>query len=481
MPGRIRLIGYRPDAPVGDAFTVTGFGGAGFPEQATLRELVSPAQPYLAGTGMVRGDQQRQHSYWLRYLRRRSGPAGPKRVCVDLLVRFTTFDYVAADVGTGALSSRQHALAQFPCWGIADLSVSPHAVGAGRNPFNKFNEVGSLVFTARLEAGHGTMPAIRIGYRVHHDQTVVGGVLLTPEHDEVGSFLVHSDGLFEVADQSLATRTHFLVTPVNAGVHDRPPVPLHAARRPGGSRPVWHATGLTAAPVDQAGARLTPYADDTVVVTGFHGLDGPQTLAVRDATGAGRSAMLDAAAPEPGALLLTYHGGPTGRGSGRAGTVRLLLGLRFTMHRYLVAPAGVDPSSSTHRPAEGVDVDIDAYYGDDPTANREAWPVLWHRGRRHTGLRQVALLVAGADGGPGRGGPDAVRNSTGSWVRLVLTPGWEPGGDDRAPELRIGWHASHQDDASPVEGRLAFGMDEGGRPTLTPLDDESRRHFTVTG
>ncbi|WP_433231056.1 hypothetical protein ACQP2H_03580 [Micromonospora sp. CA-248260] len=473
MPGRIRLTGYRPDEPVGDAFTVTGFGGAGFPEQATLRELISPAQPHLAGTIMVRGDQQRQHSYWLRYLRRRSGPAGPKRVCVDLLVRFSTFDYVVADVGVGALVLRQSALSHFPCWGITDLSVSPHAVEAGRNPFNKFNEVGSLVFTARLEAAHGTVPAIRVGYRVHHEQTTVGGVRLTPEHDEAGSFLVHSDGLFEVADQSLATRTHFLVTPVNAGVHDRPAVPVHAARRPGGGRPAWHATGLTAAPAELPQAHPTPYVDDTVTVTGFQGLDGPQTLAVRDAAGQARSAMLHFAAADPGAVLLTYHGGPALRG-----TVRLLLGLRCTMHRYLVAPAGVH-RSVTHRTV-GDDVGIDAHYGDDPTANRESWPVLWHRGRRHLGFRQVTLLVAGVDGGPGRGGPDAVRNSTGSPVRLALTPRWEPGGDDRGPELRIRWHASHQDDA-PVEGLLALGTDDGGRPTLTPLDDESRRHFTVTG
>ncbi|WKU04021.1 hypothetical protein [Micromonospora sp. HUAS LYJ1] len=474
MPSRMRLVGYRPDPPVGDAFTVTGFGGAGFPEQATLRDLVTPAQPYLAGTGMVRGDQRRRHSYWLRYLRRRGGPTGPKRVCVDLLVRFTTFDYVAADVGAGPASSRQAALVSFPCWGVADLSVSPHAVTGGRNPFNKFNEVGSLVFTARLEAGHGTMPAVRVGYRVHHERTTVDGVPLTPEHDEVGSFLVHSDGLFEVADRSLATRTHFLVTPVDAGVHDRPPVPPADARRPGGARPVWHATGLTAAPAELAAPRLTPYADDTVVVTGFDGLDGPQTLTVRDAAGEQRTAMLDAAAPEPGALLLAYR---ADRGPGRAGGVRLLLGLRFTMHRFLVAPAGVD-RGSVHRPPEDDDAHVDAYYGDDPTANREAWPVLWHRGRRHTGLRQVALLVSGTDGGPG---PDAVRNSTGAWTRLVLSPDWEPGGDDHPPRLRIGWHVSYRDDTVPVEGRLAFDVDAAGRPTLTPLDDESRRRFTVTG
>ncbi|WP_431923811.1 hypothetical protein [Micromonospora wenchangensis] len=474
MPGRMRLVGYRPDLPVGDAFTVTGFDGAGFPEQATLRDLVTPAQPYLAGTAMVRGDQRRRHSYWLRYLRRRGGPTGPKRVCVDLLVRFTTFDYVAADVGAGPASSRQAALASFPCWGVADLSVSPHAVTAGRNPFNKFNEVGSLVFTARLEAGHGTMPAVRVGYRVHHERTTVDGVLLTPEHDEVGSFLVHSDGLFEVADRSLETRTHFLVTPVDAGVHDRPPVAPAASRRPDAARPVWHATGLTAAPAESAAPRLTPYADDTVVVTGFDGLDGPQTLTVRDAAGEQRTAMLDAAAPEPGAVLLAYR---ADRGPGRAGGVRLLLGFRFTMHRYLVAPAGVDRGTA-HRPPEDSDAHVDAYYGDDPTANREAWPVLWHRGRRHTGLRQVALLVSGADGGPG---PDAVRNTTGAWTRLVLTPDWEPGGDDRAPRLRIDWHASYQDDTVPVEGRLAFDVDATGRPTLTPLDDESRHRFTVTG
>ncbi|WP_431886406.1 hypothetical protein [Micromonospora wenchangensis] len=473
MPSRMRLVGYRPDPPVGDAFTVTGFAGAGFPEQATLRDLVTPAQPYLAGTGMVRGEQQRRHSYWLRYLRRRGGPTGPKRVCVDLLVRFTTFDYVPADVGAGPASSRQAALASFPCWGVADLSVSPHAVTAGRNPFNKFNEVGSLVFTARLEAGHGTMPAVRVGYRVHHERTTVDGVPLTPEHDEVGSFLVHSDGLFEVADRSLETRTHFLVTPVDAGVHDRPPVPPADARRPGGARPVWHATGLTAAPEVLAGPRLTPYADDTVVVTGFDGLDGPQTLTVRDAAGEQRTAMLDPAAPEPGALLLAYR---ADRGPGRAGGVRLLLAFRFTMHGFLVAPPGVDRGTAHRPPGDGAHVD--AYYGDDPTADREAWPVLWHRGRRHTGLRQVALLVSGADGGPG---PQAVRNSTGSWTRLVLTPDWEPGGDDHPPRLRIGWHASHQDDTGAVEGRLAFDVDSAGRPTLTPLDDESRRRFTVTG
>ncbi|MEU7618109.1 hypothetical protein AB0B27_18740 [Micromonospora rifamycinica] len=480
MPSRMRLVGYRPDQPVGDPFTVTGFSGAGFPEQATLRELVTPAQPYLAGAGMVRGDQQRQHSYWLRYLRRRSGPTGPKRVCVDLLVRFTTFDYVVADIGPGPVSSRQHALAGFPCWGIADLSVSPHAVGTGRNPFNKFNEVGALVFGARLETGHGTVPAIRIGYRVHHEPTVVDGALLTPAHDEVGSFLVHSDGLLEVADQSLATRTHFLVTPVNAGVHDRPPVPLHAARSPGGTRPAWHATGLTATPTAPAGVRLTPYTDDTAVVTGFQGLDGPETLAVRDAAGEARTAMLDAVAPEPGALLLTFQAGSADPGPGRGGRVRLLLGLRFSVHRYLVAPAGVD-RSGVGRPPEGGDVHVDAHYGDDPTTNREAWPVLWHRGRRHPGFRQVALLVAGADGGPGRGGPDPVRNSTGSRIRLALAPDWEPGDDDHAPELRIRWRASHSDDPSPVEGRLAFRVDEGGRPTLAPLDEESRRHFIVTG
>ncbi|MFE7868979.1 hypothetical protein ACFUYE_01330 [Micromonospora humida] len=474
MPSRMRLVGYRPDPPVGDAFTVTGFAGAGFPEQATLRDLVTPAQPYLAGTGMIRGEQQRRHSYWLRYLRRRGGPTGPKRVCVDLLVRFTTFDYVPADVGAGPASSRQAALASFPCWGVADLSVSPHAVTAGRNPFNKFNEVGSLVFTARLEAGHGTMPAVRVGYRVHHERTTVDGVLLTPEHDEVGSFLVHSDGLFEVADRSPATRAHFLVTPVDAGVHDRPPVALAAARRPDAARPVWHATGLTTAPTALAAPRLTSYADDTVVVTGFDGLDGPQTLTVRDAAGGQRTAMLDAATPEPGALLLAYRADP---GPGRAGGVRLLLGLRFTMHRYLVAPAGVDRGTA-HRPPEDGDAHVDAYYGDDPTANREAWPVLWHRGRRHTGLLQVALLVSGADGGPG---PRTVRNSTGAWTRLVLTPDWEPGGDDHPPRLRIGWHASHGDDSVPVEGRLAFDVDSAGRPTLTPLDDESRRRFTVTG
>lgn len=474
MPSRMRLVGYRPDPPVGDAFTVTGFAGAGFPEQATLRDLVTPAQPYLAGAGMVRGEQQRRHSYWLRYLRRRGGPTGPKRVCVDLLVRFTTFDYVPADVGAGPASSRQAALASFPCWGVADLSVSPHAVTAGRNPFNKFNEVGSLVFTARLEAGHGTMPAVRVGYRVHHERTTVDGVPLTPEHDEVGSFLVHSDGLFEVADRSLETRTHFLVTPVDAGVHDRPPVPPADARRPGGARPVWHATGLTAAPAEPAAPRLTPYTDDTVVVTGFDGLDGPRTLTVSDAAGEQRTAMLDEAAPEPGGLLLAYR---ADRGPGRAGHVRLLLGLRFTVHRYLVAPPGVDRGTA-HRPPEGGDAHVDAYYGDDPTANREAWPVLWHRGRRHTGLRQVALSVSGADGGPG---PQAVRNSTGAWTRLVLTPDWEPGGDDHPPRLRIGWHASHQDDTGAVEGRLAFDVDSTGRPTLTPLDDESRRRFTVTG
>ncbi|MEU0765224.1 hypothetical protein ABZ351_36885, partial [Streptomyces microflavus] len=217
MPGRIRLTGYRPDEPVGDAFTVTGFGGAGFPEQATLRELISPAQPHLAGTIMVRGDQQRQHSYWLRYLRRRSGPAGPKRVCVDLLVRFSTFDYVVADVGVGALVLRQSALSHFPCWGITDLSVSLMPTGRGRNPFNKFNESGSLTFDAAV-ANDG-MPHLRINYRVQHQAKNLLGAPLGLSHNDAGAFLVHSNGSFEINHGEGRTDKHFRITPLSGSVH----------------------------------------------------------------------------------------------------------------------------------------------------------------------------------------------------------------------------------------------------------------------
>ncbi|OZV83033.1 hypothetical protein CA850_05875 [Micromonospora echinospora] len=440
-------------------FQVTGFNDARFEKEMPLEMLASPNPLGDKQVVMVRGSQSVDHVYWLRYLRRgKVGVTDRKRVCVELLVRFTTFDYVPK-AGQDLKTRHLNALADYPMWGISGLSVSLMATGRGRNPFNKFNEVGSLVFdTMPVTAG---LPHFRINYRVQHQAKTVMGATLALNHNDVGAFLVHSNGLLEIAPGEGRTEKHFRITPLSGRVHDRPSR-IGAASAPTGRVSLLTATKIVRSAGQDANA-LAAHEHANLRVIGFDQLNGPDTLTVDSANVNGVVARADPNGRQ-GAVRLEYI-----RNGGVLATqvrtkIRVLLLLRYTLVSYFTDP--------------------------DQAGNRQ---VVQQNGVRYSSFRDVSLtvldtvagdpLVVGEDGT--KYDIKAIKNRFHETSTLRFGARIEEVNGQVGAQVRINWRAQHAGSVGKSQshdnhGDFRLGIDQSGNPVLRLLDEDSNKYFTVT-
>ncbi|SCG64308.1 hypothetical protein [Micromonospora rifamycinica] len=461
------LIGFAQGQVKGltdGVFQVSGFSNAGFLPEVPLNQLIAPVPIARSQLVMVRGSQSRQHVYWLRYLRRGIGITDKKRVCVELLVRFTTFDYVPREGDDGPTDQESAVLRGYPCWGITDLSVSLMATGRGRNPFNKFNESGSLTFD--VAAANDGMPHLRINYRVQHQAKNVFGAPLGLSHNDVGAFLVHSNGSFEIDPGEGRTDKHFRITPLSGSVHQRPTrvVPVAQDGRTA-TTTVLNAQRIELGGIDHGGRMLDPHEHKGMKVIGFDRMDGPNTVTVRND---GQQPVVASAAEEDGyeaALRLEYVRDGAVLGRKVRTKIRALLLLRFTLVPYLTAP--------------------------DDQGNRQ---IVYHNGVRYTAFRNVSLRVlevgrgeAAVVGEKGeRYDVDAVKNRHHEESTLFFGPYVEEVQGQVGVQLRIDWAAEHagadvRSRSHHNKGQFRLGVNQSGSPVLRLLDADSNKYFTVTG
>ncbi|WP_422753511.1 hypothetical protein [Micromonospora sp. WMMD708] len=444
-------------------FQVNGFSNAGFRTEVPLNQLISPVPIAHGQLVMVQGSQSRQHVYWLRYLRRGIGITDKKRVCVELLVRFTTFDYVPKDGEAGPTAQERAILRDYPLWGITDLSVSLMATGRGRNPFNKFNESGSLTFD--VTAVNDGMPHLRINYRVQHQAKNLLGAPLGLSHNDVGAFLVHSNGSFEINPGEGRTEKHFRITPLSGSVHDRPTrvVPDDEDGQPV-TTGVLRAQRIELGGIDHGGRMLDPHEHKGMKVIGFERMDGPNTVTVLNE---GQPPVVATAADDEGqetSLRLEYVRDGAVLGRKVRTKIRTLLLLRFTMVPYVTAP------DDGHR------------------------QIVYVGGVRFTAFRNVSLRVLEV----GRGDPvvvgekgrqydvDAVKNRHHEESTLFFGPYVEQVPGQVGVQLRIDWTAEHagadgRSSQHSNKGQFRLGTDPSGSPVLRLLDADSNKYFTVTG
>ncbi|MBO4160141.1 hypothetical protein [Micromonospora antibiotica] len=442
-------------------FQVSGFSNAGFPTEVPLNQLISPAPIANGQLVMVRGGQSRQHVYWLRYLRRGIGVTDKKRVCVELLVRFTTFDYVPKNGDDGPTAQERAVLRDYPCWGITDLSVSLMPTGRGRNPFNKFNESGSLTFDAAV--AHDGMPHLRINYRVQHQAKNLLGAPLGLSHNDAGAFLVHSNGSFEINHGEGRTDKHFRITPLSGSVHQRPTRVDQVGQV--GTTTVLNAQRIELGGIDHGGRMLDPHEHRGMQVIGFERMNGPNTITVLNN---GQQPVVASAAEADGheaALRLEYVRDGAVLGRKVRTKIRALLLLRFTLVPYLTAP--------------------------DDQGNRQ---IVYVNGVRYTAFRDVSLRVlevgrgeAAVVGEKGeRYDVDAVKNRHHEESTLFFGPYVEEVEGQVGVQLRIDWSAEHagaegRSRSHRNKGQFRLGVNQSGSPVLRLLDADSNKYFTVTG
>ncbi|BCL15861.1 hypothetical protein [Micromonospora sagamiensis] len=441
-------------------FQVTGFNDARFEKEMPLEMLASPNPLGDKQVVMVRGSQSVDHVYWLRYLRRGIGVTDKKRVCVELLVRFTTFDYVPK--ADQKLRSRDlAALTDYPMWGISGLSISLMATGRGRNPFNKFNEVGSLIFdTAPVTSG---LPHFRINYRVQHQAKTVMGATLALNHNDVGAFLVHSNGLLEIAPGEGRTEKHFRITHLSGQVHNRPSVIGAAQNAPVGKVSLLSATQITRGAGQDANA-LAAHEHDSLRVVGFDQLNGPDTITVDSAAANGVLARAGQNGRQ-GAVRLEYVRNGSVLGSQVRTKIRVLLLLRYTLVHYFTDP--------------------------DQSGNRQ---VVQQNGVRYASFRDVSLTVLDTVAGdPVVVGDDgtkydikAIKNRFHETSTLRFGARIEEVNGQVGAQVKINWRAQHAGAVGKSQshdnfGNLRLGVDQSGNPVLRLLDQDSNKYFTVTG
>ncbi|MFI6821611.1 hypothetical protein ACIBJE_11750 [Micromonospora sp. NPDC050187] len=439
-------------------FQVTGFNDARFEKEMPLEMLASPNPLGDRQVVMVRGSQSVDHVYWLRYLRRGIGVTDKKRVCVELLVRFTTFDYVPK-AGQDLRTRHLNLLADYPMWGISGLGISLMATGRGRNPFNKFNEVGSLVFdTTPVTTG---LPHFRLNYRVQHQAKTVMGATLALNHNDVGSFLVHSNGLLEYAPGEGRTEKHFRITPLSGRVHNRPSR-IGAANAPAGKVSLLTATQIVRGAGQDANA-LAAHAHDSLRVFGFDQLNGPDTLTVDSAAANGVVARADPNGRQ-GAMRLEYVRNGGVMGSQVRTKIRVLLLLRYTLVSYFTDP--------------------------DQAGNRQ---VVQQNGVRYSSFRDVSItvldtvagdpLVVGDDGT--KYDIKAIKNRFHETSTLRFGARIEEVNGQVGAQVRINWRAQHagavgKSQSHDNHGDFRLGVDQSGNPVLRLLDQDSNKYFTVT-
>jgi hypothetical protein len=444
------------------AFAVVGFSGAGFHEEVPLNHLVAPVPIRRDQLTMVRGTQAKQHVYWLRYLRRGFGATDKKRVCVELLVRFTTFDYVpkATDNPT---PQELAALTGYPLWGISDVSITMMATGRGRNPFNKFNEVGSLAFD--IAASNDGLPHFRVEYRVQHQGKNLLGVPMALSHNDVGAFLIHSNGSFEIAPGEQRTPKHFRITPISGQIHQR--VSRVTAAPPPANPPtitLLNAQQVALGPVAQAPrAQYAPRVKN-LQVRGFDRVNTPDHVDVTAAAPPALRAFAADADGREGAFRLEYIRNGSAAGTQVRTKIRVLLLLRFTLVSYLTAA--------------------------DANGNQQ---IVYQHGLRYTGFRHVSLsvldvglgdpLVVGADGH--KYDVAAIKNRFKEDSAITFAPQYEEVQGVSGVQVRIDWSATHagssKSRAHQNNGRMRLAVDQSGTPVLRLLDQDSNKYFTVTG
>ncbi|WDZ87028.1 hypothetical protein [Micromonospora cathayae] len=439
------------------AFRVSGFSNAGFHDDATLSQLTRPVPIPNGQLPMVRGNQSKQHVYWLRYLRRGIGITDKKRVCVDLLVRFTTFDYVPKD-GQQLTQQETQALRETPLWGIANLGITLMPSGRGRNPFNKFNELGSLEFD--VTAASEGMPYFRINYRVQHQAKSVMGATLALNHNDSGSFLVHSNGAFEISPGEGRTPKHFRITPLSGSTHDRPSAIGQVVQQT--VKIPFKATGVELGGADR-GVRMPADVPvyKNIKIHEFANLDGPNSIVADDGQ---QRVTAHAVDEQESAFRLEYrrNGGVVGRTVHTK--IRVLLLLRFTTVSYLTPP------------------------------NNGQQQIIHQHGSRYIGFRNVSLEVLDV----GRGNPDvvgehgekydvsAVKNRFGEESELFFGPSVRTRQGEPGAQVWIDWWASHagakgKSKAHHNSGNLRLTVNPSGSPVLLLEGKESSDYFVVTG
>ncbi|MEU8372226.1 hypothetical protein AB0C22_03815 [Micromonospora sp. NPDC048894] len=445
-------IEYEPEELSGNRFTVTGFRDAALPVGEFLADELWPDEQDGA-VWLDRGTQTRRHCYWLRYRYRGPGPGHPKLVAVELVIRFSTFPYQVRP-GTDRYSPRS-TLPVPGLWGIEDLSISLRDTGAGgRNPFNKFNDAGQLVFEPEIgfvpAAGTGVaVPAIRVVHRVRHVANPIVGDGYAPGHEETGALTVHSDGGITLEPASGTPGcSSWRIVPVSGSVHDRPIV--GAEPPPGRSLTVYRATGVTAPPPVTAMRVSTGRARrGAVEVQGFERVAGPDQIGVWH-TGHPRwySASMGGDIRDDGMIVEYARAGDRGDDR-RAGRVRARLALHLRTRCYLIEQ------------------------------NEFADAVVFHHGRRHPGFVDVSLRPLPDDGDPT--GAAAPTGPVGSRLRFV--PEWYEGTDDEVPGLLVRWSEEAvgpaADPAVPVGGAFLITVDASGGPVVRFADEQTYQHLTV--
>ncbi|MEU7618110.1 hypothetical protein AB0B27_18745 [Micromonospora rifamycinica] len=444
-------IEYEPEELSGNRFTVTGFRDAGLPVGELLAEELWPDEQDGA-VWLDRGTRTHRHCYWLRYLYR--GPGHRKLVAVELVIRFSTFPYQARP-RVDRYSPRS-APPVLGLWGIEDLSISLRDTGAGgRNPFNKFNDAGHLVFEPKVvftPTGTGAAaPAIRVEHRVRHVENPVLGAAMAPGHEETGALTVHSDGgiTLEPASGTPGCSSWRLV-PVSSTVHGRPTV--GADPPPERSLTVYRATDVSVPPPVTALRVSTGRARrGAVEVQGFERMAGPDQIEVWH-TGHPRwyRASMGGDTRDDGMIVEYARAGDRGDGP-RAGRVRARLALRLLTCSYLIE------------------------------MNEFADAVVFHHGRRHPGFVDVSLrpLPDDADPEPTGAAPPVPVGS-----RLRFVPEWYDGAAGDAPGLLVRWSEEAVDPAVgpavPVGGSFLITVDGSGGPVVRFGDEQTYQHLTVT-
>ncbi|MBM7080863.1 hypothetical protein [Micromonospora humida] len=437
-------IEYEPEELSGNRFAVTGFRDAGLPVGEFLADDLWP-DGFDGAVWLDRGTRIHRHCYWLRY--RHRGPGGRKLVAAEFLIRFGTFPYRHRP-GTDRYSPRS--AAPLPgLWGIEDLSISLRDTGAGgRNPFNKFNDPGHLVFEPTMvfapAAGTGApVPAIRIGYRVRHAENPVLGPAVAPGHEETGALTVHSDGA--VTLEPASGSSSWRLVPVSGAVHGRPLV--GADPPPTRSLTVYRATGVTVPPPVTALRVLTGRARrGAVEVQGFEQVAGPPQIEVwHDGHPRRHRASMGVDTRDDGMIVEYARPGDPAEGP-RAGRVRARLALHLLTCSYLVE------------------------------SNEFADAVVFHHGRRHPGFADVSLRPLPDDADP------APPGSVGSRLRFV--PEWYDGPDGDLPGLLVRWSevavAPATGPGTPLGGTFLITVDASGGPLVRFGDEQTYRHLTVT-
>lgn len=438
-------------------FAVNGFRDYGFKPEIKLGELSPTAPSDLRDVTLVRG-RHHAHRFWLRYTRRGFGVAQKKRVQVDLEVRFVTFCYEPSPQTPA--EKRRRMPGGF--WAIGDLRIDLMATGRGRNPFNKLNEAGSLTFSIDEVCFEHGVAHIVFRYKVQHTGKNIRGVPLLLTHNDVGTFIVRSNGMLEINGQDARTQKHFRIARLSGAVHDIDEPTPDAEGADGGNLPARvSATSIILREIDQNRAipRMDIIQSNKFTVSAFAAFSTPEALLVAfDDKGEYRGTKHSVG--DTCSFLVEYRRNGSVLGRRQRGKISLLLQLHCTPFTYVF-------EYSRHKGAL----------------------VCWD-GVPYFGFQDVRMELLKVDNNENGTGSESSRydiktfkNRFDEKSELTFDALICDNPASGRPEIRIEWWASHEGSfmrsrKHEEAGRFILGTEKSGRPSLTMASPSPHFHIT---